>query len=182
PGHARLALQLGQRWPAFVTYLISFFTIGIIWVNHHAVLSTVRVATRSLLFINLALLAVTVTIPFATATLADYLAKGGWNASVAAALYAGVFEVMSISFALLYEWTLRHDEYVIDPLPGPAKNAARLRFYFGQVPYLAAFAVAFVSAPATVIITGVVAIYYVVVPARPGREPPQPGTAGPTAE
>jgi uncharacterized membrane protein len=177
PGHGLLASQLADRWPAFVAYLISFFTIGIIWVNHHSVMNNVAVVTRSLLFTNLVLLVVTVTIPFVTATLADYLKQGGPNASVAAALYAGVFELMSISFALLFEWILRHDECVRQPLPGPAKNSARLRFYFGQIPYLVAIGVAFVSPLAVVVITGGVAIYYIF-----ERAQPTPPASAPSAE
>jgi uncharacterized membrane protein len=46
PGHGPLAHQLAGRWPAFVAYLISFFTIGIIWVNHHALLSNVVAVSR----------------------------------------------------------------------------------------------------------------------------------------
>ena len=34
PGYGPLADQLADQWPAFVAYLISSFTIGIIWVNH----------------------------------------------------------------------------------------------------------------------------------------------------
>jgi uncharacterized membrane protein len=30
-----LAHEVGQLWPSFVSYVVSFFTIGIIWVNHH---------------------------------------------------------------------------------------------------------------------------------------------------
>ena len=169
-----LARQLADLWPAVVAYLISFFTIGIIWVNHHRVLNDVQVVTRSLLFINLILLAVTVAIPFATSTLADYLTDPGQNGHVAAALYAGVFELMSLSFVPLYEWVLRHDDCVRDPMPAAAKNPARLRFYAGQLPYLIAVGVAFISAPASVVITALVAIYYVFVreSARPSRPSP----------
>ncbi len=130
--------QFADLWPAVVAYLISFFTIGIIWVNHHRVLNDVQVVTRSLLFINLILLAVTVAIPFATSTLADYLTDGGQSGHLAAALYAGVFELMSLSFLPLYEWVLRHDDCVRYPMPAAAKNPARLRFYAGQIPYLIA--------------------------------------------
>jgi uncharacterized membrane protein len=164
-----LARQLRDLWPAYVAYVISFVTIGIIWVNHHRVLNNVQVVTRSLLLINLILLAVTVAIPFATSTLADYLTDTGPDGHVAAALYAGVFELMSLSFVPLYEWVLRHDDCVDDPLPAAAKNSARLRFYAGQLPYLIAVGVAFLSAPASVIITAVVGIYYVFV-----REAPEP--------
>jgi uncharacterized membrane protein len=169
-GHKKLLPQFADLWPAVVAYLISFFTIGIIWVNHHRVLNDVQVVTRSLLFINLILLAVTVAIPFATSTLADYLTDGGQSGHLAAALYAGVFELMSLSFLPLYEWVLRHDHCVRDPLPAAAKNAARLRFYAGQIPYLIAVGVAFLSAPAAVVITAVVAVYYMFV--RESARPP----------
>jgi uncharacterized membrane protein len=160
-GHLPLAHQLVNRWPAYVAYLISFFTIGIIWVNHHSIINNVVVVTRTLLFINLILLAATVAIPFATATLADYLTARGPDGHVAAVLYAGVFELMSLSFVPLFEWILRHDECVRDPLPAAAKTPARLRFYAGQLPYFIAIAVGFFSAPATVAITAVVGVYYI---------------------
>jgi uncharacterized membrane protein len=163
PGHGHLALLLVDRWPAFVAYLISFFTIGIIWVNHHTMMNSVVAVTRGLLYLNLLLLAVVVAIPFVTSTLADYLRDGWPNANTAAALYAGVFELMSITFALVSEWILRHDEYVRDPMSAAAKTPARLSFYAGQVPYLIAFVVAFVSVWATVAITAATGIYYIFV-------------------
>ena len=75
PGHGTLAHQLAQQWPGYVAYLISFFTIGIIWVNHHMLVSNVVVVTRMLLFLNLVLLLFVVLIPVATGTVADYLAR-----------------------------------------------------------------------------------------------------------
>jgi uncharacterized membrane protein len=177
PGHKHLALLLAERWPAFVAYLISFFTIGIIWVNHHTMMNGVVAVTRGLLYLNLLLLAVVVTIPFATSTLADYLRDGWPNANTAAALFAGVFELMSIAFALVSEWVLRHDQYVRNPISAAAKRPARLSFYAGQVPYLIAFVVAFFSVWATVAITAVTGIYYIFVrtyapPTPAGQTPP----------
>ncbi len=176
-GHS-LLWKLGHHWPAFVAYLISFFGIGIIWVNHHALMNNVLTVTRPLLYFNLVLLAVVVAIPFATSTMADYLTQRGehvQDAHVAAALYAGVFELMGLAFALIFEWMLRHDEYLRQPLPATAKNAARLRFYSGQIPYLIAIGVAFISAWATLVLTGLVAVYYIFeraapVPSGPRRE------------
>src|SRR5579884_1423583 len=83
PGHGTLLHQLGDRWPAFLAYLISFVTIGIIWVNHHALVGNIAVVDRRLMFINLILLILVVLIPFATGTMAQYLTHGGMDSSVA---------------------------------------------------------------------------------------------------
>src|SRR5690348_1748378 len=82
-GHGSLAYQLQQRWPSFLAYLISFFTVGIIWVNHHALLSNVVVVSRLLLYLNLVLLLFVVMLPFGAATVSDYLAHDDFDAKVA---------------------------------------------------------------------------------------------------
>ncbi|MBV9794622.1 MAG: DUF1211 domain-containing protein [Actinobacteria bacterium] len=155
-----LAWQLGHAWPSYVAYLISFLTIGIIWVNHHATMNNVRVVNRTLLYLNLVLLAVVVAIPFATSTMAEYLSKDNYSARVAAALYASVFEAMGLAFALLFEWILRHDNALHDPMPAAVKNRARLRFYGGQILYVIAIAVAFLNAQVAVGLCAVTAFYY----------------------
>jgi len=161
PGHGTLLHQLAHHWPAFVAYVISFFTIGIIWVNHHTLVGNIAVVNRTLLFLNLLLLLIIVAIPFVTATMAAYLTAGGQDAHVAAALYAGTFELMGLAFTGVLEWALHEDERMHQPVPAAARQAVRTRFYIGQLPYLIAVGVAFVSAPVSVTITALVAIYYV---------------------
>ena len=39
-GQADLARALVDQWPAYAAYVVSFATIGIIWVNHHTLSST----------------------------------------------------------------------------------------------------------------------------------------------
>ncbi len=34
----RLAQALWRQWPSYVAYLVSFVTIGVIWLNHHWIL------------------------------------------------------------------------------------------------------------------------------------------------
>jgi len=160
PGHGALLGQLGHRWPAFVAYLISFFTIGVIWVNHHALVQNIAIVDRTLLFLNLLLLLFVVAIPFATSTMAEYLTGGGQDARVAMALYALVFEAMSIGFSLVFEWTLRDDARLRHPPPPELRRQARLRFFGGQALYIAAIGVAFASPPAALAMTALNAIYY----------------------
>ena len=57
--------------------MLSFFIIGVIWVNHHALFALAADADRRLMFYNLLLLMWVATIPFTTATLAGYLRPAG---------------------------------------------------------------------------------------------------------
>src|SRR5206468_3769657 len=51
-----LVAQLGAEWPSFAAYGISFFVIGVIWVNHHALIGLAARVDRGLMFYNLLLL------------------------------------------------------------------------------------------------------------------------------
>jgi len=57
PGHGRLTDQLSEHWPSFAAYVVSFLTIGIIWLITHALFKNVADrSNRPLLFLNLLLL------------------------------------------------------------------------------------------------------------------------------
>jgi uncharacterized membrane protein len=179
PGHGPLLDQLYDRWPAFLAYLISFFMIGIVWVNHHALVRGISAVDRTLLFLNLVLLLFVVLIPFATATEADYFPANSRDARLAMVLYAGVFLGMSVGFGSIFEWTL-HGQRVYQPLPPERHWAARARFVGGGLVYAVAIAVAVFNAIVAFVIIAVVAVYYIVerTPASPaGPDSPYDGQA-----
>ena len=166
PGHGHLIDQL--HWPAFAGYLVSFLTIGIIWVNHHVLVRQITKVDRTLLFVNLMLLLFVVLIPFGTATAADYLPHNSPDARLAMVLYAGIFLGMSAGFGAIFEWTL-HGEHVYDPLPAEQHWAARRRFVGGALVYVVAVVVAVFNALAAFVLIGLTAVYYIIerTPASP---------------
>ena len=172
-----LAHQLREHWPAFAAYAVSFTTIGIIWVNHHALFRSFSEVDRPLLFVNLLLLFFVVCIPFATSTIAAYLREGNADASLAAALYQGVFEGMSIAFSLLFWRAIRSAHHRVAFTPQEARQAT-IRFGIGNLGYIAGIGIAFASAPASLAISGLVAVYYLF-EHMPARAQPQPGHSGP---
>jgi uncharacterized membrane protein len=183
PGHGVDLVHLlrGPRflWSLFA-YLVSFFTIGIIWVNHHVLIRSIAMVDRTLLFLNLVLLLFVVLIPFATATVASYLPAGSaepWNADVAMAVYSGVFLGMSVGFGAIFEWSL-HGGHRLQPLPPEAHWPARLRFVGGGVVYVVAIAVSLLNAIAGFVIIALVAVYYIL--ERTPSAPADPGDAGET--
>src|SRR5262245_43402791 len=64
PGAPPLGAALRALWPSYVGYAISFVTIGIMWVNHHAMFKYIRRANRTFLLINVLFLACLSFIPF----------------------------------------------------------------------------------------------------------------------
>ena len=163
PGHGPLLNLIGERWPEFAAYAVSFLLIGIIWVNHHARFTLIAIVDRTLLFLNLMLLLFVVLIPFATATVASYLTSGSEDAHVAMALYAVVLEGMALSFGAIFEWSLGEGRSYIQ-VPRNQRRSARLRTSIGELVYVVVFVVAFINAPAALAITAATGGYYIFAP------------------
>jgi uncharacterized membrane protein len=156
----RLAQALWAQWPSYLAYLVSFLTIGVIWLNHHRVFDQVARVDGPLLLLNLNLLLWTGLIPFPTAVVAEHLGNGGEAAQTAAALYCGVLLLMSLAFGMLFTWITHTDRLLHRPPPPEVVRAARLRFMLGLVVYAAALALSWLSAPLALALCGLMALYY----------------------
>jgi uncharacterized membrane protein len=89
--------DLLQIWRQYVVYFVSFATIGIMWINHHALLKNVQRVTLGVMLTNLLLLAFVSFLPFPTEVLAQF---GVTN--VAIVYYGIVMTLISVSYTLLY--------------------------------------------------------------------------------
>jgi uncharacterized membrane protein len=158
--HASLAHKLGQLWPNYAAYTISFITIGIIWVNHHAMIGRLREADHSILALNLLLLLSIGLLPFATALLATYLRVANGQ-HLAAAVYSGAYLLMAILFSVLQRHILLARPYLLSvEMPRAQRRQILARGTAGLAPYALATALAPVSAYVTLIICAAVAAFY----------------------
>jgi uncharacterized membrane protein len=178
---------LGDAWPQYAAYLVSFMTIGIMWVNHHTMFGHVRLIDRPLLVLNLLLLMGIVAIPFPTALVAEHLTGPATSGGpVAAALYGAVMIAISIFYNLMWAYMVRHADalgsritrvMLRDSVPGLGRSPllARIpRWSLGLAGYLAgALLAAFVSAGAALAVYAALAVFYLFnhlpEPAGPGR-------------
>ena len=94
------AHELLRQWPAYAAYVVSFLTIGIIWINHHVMMSRLTTADHSILILNLLLLMSIGVLPFATELMATYLRHTDGQ-RLAAAVYGGALLLMSLAFSTL---------------------------------------------------------------------------------
>jgi uncharacterized membrane protein len=156
-GHL-LGSLLGQ-WPQLVTFVASFLTVGVVWVNHHSIFKGLRKVDRTTQFINLMLLLTVVLVPYPTQLLGHYL-NSGWDGSVAAAFYGVVMTLMSICFQILVAWALTHPD-LLDPRVRARRLSSVLpRFGLGLVTYAVSIGLAFVSPWLVVVIYAATAVYY----------------------
>jgi uncharacterized membrane protein len=188
-GRAHLSYRvLGEAWPQYAAYTVSFLTIGIMWMNHHTLFGHVRLIDRPLLVLNLLLLMGIVAIPFPTALVAEHLTgpdrAGG---AAAAAIYGAVMIVISLCYNAIWEYLVRHAEalgssstrqMLRDAIPGFGRGPALSRiprWALGLIGYLAGVLLAaFVSAAASLAVYAALAVWYLfdhlpqpVVPAVP---------------
>ena len=180
-GHGTLTSQLLAAWPRYFAYVVSFLTIGIMWMNHHTILAHVARVDRPLLVINLLLLMGIVVIPFPTALVADNLTGNGGTA--AAVTYGLVMIAISLGFAGLWIDVVTHAAALGAAMPPEALRQSIPGFTGGLIAYMAATLIAaYVNAVAAVIIFGLLAVYYLFEnlpsPAKDGSRPGDEG-AGP---
>lgn len=94
-----LAFALARQWPSYLAFATSFFTVLIMWVNHHGFFKLVHRTSARLLFANGFLLMITTAVPFSTALVTQFLRSPA--AKPACAVYGGTFVLISVGFSLL---------------------------------------------------------------------------------
>ena len=161
PDTKHLAHDLLHDWPTYVAYLVSFATVGLLWIEHHGMMSAVRSINRRFLERTLVLLLFVSVIPWPTALAAQYARSGGANERTAAALYAGTMLLMGLSFTLGWRYLAANEQLVAQPARAAFPAGSR-RALIGALVYVPALALAAVSPLASFAVDALVAIYFAV--------------------
>ncbi len=155
-----LAAHLGAQWPGYVAFVVSFLTIGIIWINHHAMLRRLVAVDHVVLMLNLVLLLTICVLPFSTALMAQYL-RAGHGQKLAAAVYGGSLLVMSLAFLAMQRTILMAKIQLLrHELTADLRKAVLRRNTIGVTPYLLATIGAIVTQYVTLAICAAVAVFY----------------------
>jgi uncharacterized membrane protein len=167
-GHS-LAHELVRLWPAYVGYAVSFATIGIIWVNHHTVLSQLRGADRTFLFINVFFLLCVAFIPFPTRLLATYVRTGDGRA--AAVAYGITLTATALFFNLMWRYAIGRAGRLLREDADRREVDGITRSYRPGVPmYAAAAVVGIFQAEVSAGLYAAIALFYVLSSSLFGRE------------
>ena len=162
-----LAHQLLDLWPAYVAYAVSFLTIGIMWVNHHAVFRQFARVDRPLLLLNVLLLMLIAFVPFPTRVVATHARSAG-DREAAALLYGTTMTITAILFFSVWIYGSRH---VLRADADRREVSGITRSYAPGAPtYAFATLLAFVSSAASLVLFAAIAVFYAVSSSFFGRE------------
>jgi uncharacterized membrane protein len=155
---AQLTDELTRIWPSYLAYVTSFITIGIIWINHHHNMRAIERPDRPFMFINLLLLLDVAFLPFPTKLVAEYLRHDGERPATIA--YAATLLGMAVLYTIWWRYA-RGGRRLI----GPGVTEGDLRaidrgFAPGPPLYTLVFVLAFVAPLAAVILTFLLAAFY----------------------
>ena len=160
PGHLGRALL--SEWPSFLAFLASFFTVGVMWMNHHRLFNVIGAADETLIALNMLLLLVVTWVPFPTAVLAAHLRISS-NDRVAGVLYSATFFAMSIVFQVLWHHAIRTTGVIVPEKAEETSHITR-QYLWGPLLYVVGILIALVSGTLCLIWSALVAIYFAIPP------------------
>lgn len=163
PGSGDLAAQLLRQWPSYVSFVISFAFIGIMWMNHHRLFTHIKRSDDLLLVFNLLLLFGVTVVPFPTSVLAPYLGRPGQRA--AALLFNGTYFFIALFFNGLWRYAASRRHGLLAPDVDMASvERISYQYAFDPILYLACAILSWVSVSANRVLNLALACFFALPP------------------
>jgi uncharacterized membrane protein len=151
--------DLTHAWPSYVAYAVSFMTIGIMWMNHHLVMTQLGRIDRRFMIATLGLLMCIAFVPFPTRLVAEHVRDS--TARDAALAYGFTLTTTAVFFSIVWFYAARGGRLLHEDAD-PRVVAGISRSYLpGPFVYLGATLIAFASSWASVILYLLIAAVYV---------------------
>lgn len=138
---AGLIGAIGELGPRFLTYFLSFLTLGIFWNAQHAQLNYVARADRNLAWLELVYLSVVALMPFSTSLLAEFI-----DLRVAFLVYWLNIYLLGVALYLVWSYAIRSGTLTPAATEG-VKRAFKRRIVAYQVAYGVSAILAILVAP-----------------------------------
>jgi uncharacterized membrane protein len=162
-GGATLSRELLRQWPSYLSFLISFTFIGIMWMNHHRLFMHIARSDNILLILNLLLLLGVIVVPFPTAVLAMHLGEPDQRAALI--LYNATYVFIVVVFNLLWRYASSAERRLLaqDVDPTSVQRISR-QYVLGPVFYLVCLGLSWLSVPASLTLSFALACFFALPP------------------
>jgi uncharacterized membrane protein len=156
---------LWHLWPSYGAYALSFISIGIYWVNHHAFLRLFHSTTHVFLMVHVVFLMAIAFLPFPTAVLGEYL-KDDVHRQDAVSLYTLGLLLPAIGWFAVW-WYGQFRGLLDDSLHPRYVRFANWQYLFSVVVYATAFGISFIEPWVALGLCAVTTGVYIFPPRRP---------------
>lgn len=171
-GHgSSLFRALLALWPSYLGYLISFVTIGVMWVNHHSMFVLIRRTDRYFLLISVFFLMCIAFLPFPTAVLAEYLSEPKGR-PVAVALYSATFVLIAVAYNGLWWYAVRIGNLLEKNADREAVRTISRRYIMGPIAYAISLGLAFINPWVSLAVHGLLIAFFVLPVRKPTSQRP----------
>nr|WP_294784898.1 TMEM175 family protein [uncultured Flavobacterium sp.] len=136
-----LLVYLKSEWTSYLAFTLSFFSIFIMWVNHHKIFKQIYSRNNAIMFVNGLILFLVSAVSYPTALLARFF--DGAAAPIAAAIYTGIFVLINISYNLLWFIASNNKSLLRPGITNAAIKKIRNNYLYGLPTYIIAFAISF---------------------------------------
>jgi len=150
---------IAQQWPGYAAFLLSFFFIGIMWINHHRLFSHIQHSDDVLMVANLLLLLGVVWIPYPTSLMAQAVASG--QLRDAAIFYNGSYLVIALLFNLLFGVCVKRR--LLDRYESGVQGIAG-RYATGITMYILCFAATWWNVKVSLVLNAGLALFFLLSP------------------
>jgi uncharacterized membrane protein len=158
-----LAEGLRDNWPSYLGYVVSFITIGVMWINHNHVFHDIARTDYTLKILNLLLLMSISFVPFTTAVLAEYMREDEQQTAAVLA-YGATFTVNAILFNALWLYVSRTPG-MLEKVVSETRVRSRTRRYLaGPLLYGITIPLAFIEPWISIGIYMALVVFYLIPP------------------
>ncbi|GCE30756.1 DUF1211 domain-containing membrane protein [Dictyobacter alpinus] len=161
-----------EQWPTLLAFVSSFFTIGIMWLNHHRIFKHIKHLDTPLMFLNMLLLMIIVFIPVPTSLLSEYIIYPDQKTAVL--LYSGTFFAMALCFNVLWRYASHKGRLLGKDADMVGVERISRQYLFGPLVYIVALGIAWINTPASLVFNLLLAIFFALpdTPVRIGKKEP----------
>ena len=144
----QMLADLLARWPAYLAYVASYLTVGVVWTNHRATFHHIRRMDWGLYWLNLGVLFGTGLLPFPTAMLARAFGTGNLaDERTAVGLYVVISILGTVGWLLFWHYLSGHPELLAHDEDAAFFARERTRAVTGAAVYVVAGLLGVLMAP-----------------------------------
>jgi len=165
-GGPRLGHALVHQWPSYAGYVVSFLTIGVIWVNHHHMFKLIERTNHAFLMMNVVFLMTIAFLPWPTALVASSIRDPAARRPATIA-YGLTLVALAVMFNVVWRYASGRGHLLSSSVSPKLIAQSRRGYAVGPVVYSAATLLAFANPFISLSIFAALAVYWLL----PGSGP-----------